>query len=240
MEIFGWQHFVYLAVFVVLATVGLVLAKKFIKTERAQHIFIKLMGLALFLSILASRLSITFCSANPKWHHMLPNQFCGMSSLVLSLAVMFGKKNNNVYHFVWFLALLGGVLTMAYPDFLPQNPSFFYPPTITGMLHHSLAIVMVVVLLIFNQIEISYKKWYCTLFGFTSYFAFGAFLIGALGYGDAFHIKTPILGGTPLNAWVMAPIYIVIYGTIVLIVELVRKKKSNIKRQQEEVSKVEQ
>ena len=207
-----------------LATAGLICAKKFAKTEKAQHIVIKLTGIALFLSILASRLSITFCSSNPQWHYILPNQFCGMSSLVLSLAAIFGKKNNNVYHFVWFIALLGGTITMVYPDFLPQNPSFFYPPTITGMLHHSLSIVMVVMLLIFNQIEISYKKWYCTLFGFTSYFTFGAFLIGALGYGDAFHIKTPILAGTPLNAWVMAPLYIILYGSIVLIVELMRRR----------------
>ena len=227
MKIFGWEHFVYLAVFITLTVVGLICAKKFIKTERSQYIFIKIMGVILFLSILASRLSITFCSLTPKWHYMLPNQFCGMSSLVLSLAVIFGKKNNNVYHFVWFLALLGGVITMIYPDFLPQDPSFFYPPTITGMLHHSFAIVMVVVLLMFNQIEISYKKWYCTLFGFTSYFTFGAFLIGALGYSDAFHIRTPILSGTPLTAWVMAPLYILIYGFVVLIIELVRRKKSN-------------
>ena len=226
MKIFGWQHFVYLAIFITLTTIGLICAKKFAKTEKSQHLVIKFMGIALFLSILASRISITFCSSTPKWHHMLPNQFCGMSSLVLSLAVIFGKKNNNVYHFVWFIALLGGVLTMIYPDFLPQNPSFFYPPTITGMLHHSLSIVMVITLLIFNQIEISYKKWYCTIFGFTSYFTFGAFLIGSLGYGDAFHIRTPILSGTPLTAWVMAPIYIVVYGSIVLIIEILRKRKN--------------
>ena len=234
MKIYGWQHFVYLAVFIVFSTIGLILAKKFVKTERAQNIFIKVIGVALFLSIFASRLSITLCGSNPQWHHMIPNQFCGMSSLVLSLAVIFGKKNNNVYHFVWFLALLGGVITMAYPDFLPQNPSFFYPPTITGMLHHSLSIVMVVVLLMFNQIEITYKKWYCVLFGFTSYFTVGAFLIGFLGYGDAFHIKTPILSGTPLNAWVMAPIYIVLYGLVVLMIEIIRKRNKN--RTKESVS----
>ena len=225
MKIFGIEHFIYLAVFITLTVAGLILAKKFAKTEKSQQLIIKITGIVLFLSILASRLSITFCGSNPKWHHMLPNQFCGMSSLVLSLAVIFGKKNNNVYHFVWFIALLGGIVTMIYPDFLPQNPSFFYPPTITGMLHHSLSIVMVLMLLVFNQIEITYKKWYCTVFGFTGYFTFGAFLIGALGYGDAFHIKTPILSGTPLTAWVMAPIYIVIYGLIVLIIELVRRKK---------------
>ncbi len=233
MKIFGWEHFVYLAVFFTLATIGIVCAKKFVKTEKSQQILIKIMGCLLFSSILASRLSITLCSSTPKWHYMLPNQFCGMSSLVLSLAVIFGKKNNNVYHFVWFLALLGGILTMAYPDFLPQHPSFFYPPTITGMLHHSLAIVMVVLLLAFKQIEISYKKWYCTLFGFTSYFTFGAFLIGALDYSDAFHIRTPILSGTPLNAWLMAPIYIVLYGAVVLSVELLRRKKHSIKEKKD-------
>ncbi|MBQ3158723.1 MAG: YwaF family protein [Clostridia bacterium] len=234
MKIFGWQHFVYLAVFFTLATVGIICAKKFAKTEKSQNIIIKVTGVILFLSIFASRLSITLCGSNPQWHHMLPNQFCGMSSLVLSLAVIFGKKNNNVYHFVWFIALLGGVITMIYPDFLPQDPSFFYPPTITGMLHHSLSIVMVVILLVFNQIEITYKKWYCTVFGFACYFAFGAFLIGALGYGDAFHIRTPILSGTPLTAWIMAPLYVVIYGVIVLIVEIIRKKKSTTKEKKEE------
>ena len=226
MKIFGWEHFVYLAVFIVLAVAGLVCAKLFAKTEKSQKIIIKSMGLALFLSILASRLSITFCSSNPQWHYMLPNQFCGMSSLVLSLSVLFGRKNNNVYHFVWFLALLGGILTMVYPDFFPQNPSFFYPPTITGMLHHSLSIVMVVILLMFNQITITYKKWYCVLFGFTGYLTFGAFLISVLKYNDAFHIMTPILEGTPLTVWLMAPIYIVLYGGIVLIVELVRRKRN--------------
>ena len=234
MKIFGWEHFVYLAVFFTLATVGIICAKKFAKTEKSQNIIIKVTGVILFLSIFASRLSITLCGSNPQWHHMLPNQFCGMSSLVLSLAVIFGKKNNNVYHFVWFIALLGGVITMIYPDFLPQDPSFFYPPTITGMLHHSLSIVMVVVLLVFNQIEITYKKWYCTVFGFACYFAFGAFLIGALGYGDAFHIRTPILSGTPLTAWIMAPLYVVIYGVVVLIVEIIRKKKSTTKEKKEE------
>ena len=234
MKIFGWEHFVYLAVFFTLATVGIICAKKFAKTEKSQNIIIKITGVILFLSIFASRLSITLCGSNPQWHHMLPNQFCGMSSLVLSLAVIFGKKNNNVYHFVWFIALLGGVITMIYPDFLPQDPSFFYPPTITGMLHHSLSIVMVVILLVFNQIEITYKKWYCTVFGFACYFAFGAFLIGALGYGDAFHIRTPILSGTPLTAWIMAPLYVVIYGVIVLIVEIIRKKKSTTKEKKEE------
>ena len=183
------------------------------------------MGLALFLSILASRLAITFCGSNPKWHHMLPNQFCGMSSLVLSLAVMFGKKNNNVYHFVWALGLVGALITIFNPTFLDQGPSIFYLPTISGLLHHSLALTLVVALLLLDQINITYRKWYCTLFGFTAYLSVGAFQMSVLGLSDAFHIVEPILSGTPLTAWVMAPIYLVGYGLMLLIIELVRKHK---------------
>jgi len=229
MKIFGWQHFVYLAVVIAISVPALICAKKFAKSEKSQQIIIKSLGFVLLLSILASRFTIMFKDSEPKWYSLFPNQFCGMSSLVLSLAVLLGKKDNNVLHFVWFLALLGGIITLAYPDFLPQHPSFFYGPTITGLLHHTFAIIMVIVLLMFNQIHITYKKWYCTVFGFACYFTFGAFLMSVFKYGDAFHIMTPILSGTPLTAWVMAPIYVVLYGSVVLIVELTRRHKNKKK-----------
>jgi hypothetical protein len=149
-----------------------------------------------------------------------------MSSLVLSLAVLLGKKNNPVLHFVWFLALIGGVITMAYPSFLEQGPTIFYLPTISGLLHHSFAIIMVVALLLFDQIQITYKKWYYSIFGFTCYLTVGAFLMSVFHVSDAFHIVEPMLSGTPLTVWVVAPIYAVGYGSVLAIIELVRRKKS--------------
>ena len=124
--------------------------------------------------------------------------------------------------------------TTFFPNFLGQNLSFMYLPTISGLVHHTLSVLVVVILFITKHLNLTYKKWYCTVFGFACYFAFGAFLIGALGYGDAFHIRTPILSGTPLTAWIMAPLYVVIYGVVVLIVEIIRKKKSTTKEKKEE------
>ena len=147
-----------------------------------------------------------------------------MTSLVLALAVLVGKKDNDVLHFVWILALFGGIATIAYPNFLDQGPTVFYLPTISGLLHHSLTLVTVAALLLFNQIHITYKKWYCTLFGFTSYLTMGAFQMAVFGFSDSFHIAEPILSGTPLTAWVMAPLYAVGYGLVLLVIELVRKK----------------
>ena len=41
---------------------------------------------------------------------------------------------------------------------------------------------------------------------------------------DAFHIAEPLLSGTNLTAWVMAPMYLGAYALILLCIELARKK----------------
>ena len=226
LKVYGGIHLIYLAITITLTVVGLILAKKYAKTEKSQTIILKSIAAALFVWILINRLSQVFRYGMVRWNQIIPDSFCGMSSLVLSLAVLFGKKDNNVLHFVWFVSLIGGLITIFYPTFIDQGPTVFYLPTISGLLHHSLAIAMVIALLVFNQINITYKKWYCTLFGFTGYLTVGGFLITALNYDDAFHMIEPMLDGTPLTAWVVAPIYLVGYSLVVLVIEIVRKKKA--------------
>lgn len=223
LKVFGGVHLLYLAITLTLTVVGLVCAKKFAKTEKSQNIILKCIAAALFIWILTNRLSQVFRYSNTRWDTIIPDSFCGMSSLVLSCAVLFGKKDNPVLHFVWFLSLIGAVITIFYPTFINQGPTVFYLPTISGLLHHSLAIVMVIALLMFKQINITYKKWYCSLFGFTAYFTVGAFLMTVFNYSDAFHMVEPMLSGTPLTAWVIAPIYVAGYSLVLLIIELVRK-----------------
>jgi hypothetical protein len=86
---------------------------------------------------------------------------------------------------------------------------------------------VVVALILFRQIDVTYKKWYCTLFGFTSYLTVGAFLMQTFDLSDAFHIAEPLLPGTPLTAWVMAPMYAFAYGSILAVIELVKRKKQS-------------
>jgi hypothetical protein len=107
-----------------------------------------------------------------------------------------------------------------------QGPTIFYLPTISGLVHHSLSATLVVALLLLGQIHITYKKWYCTFFGFTAYMTVGAFLMATFPISDAFHIAEPLLSDTPLTAWVMAPMYAVAYALILSIIELCRRKKS--------------
>ena len=80
-----------------------------------------------------------------------------------------------------------------------------------------------------NSIDITYKKWQCTLYEFTCYLTVGAFLVNVFDMNDAFHLAEPLLPNTNLTAWVMAPMYVVSYAIILLVVEIVKKRKINNK-----------
>ena len=225
LSVFGTVHLIYLTITVPLSIIGLLMAKKFAKTEKAQSVILKSLGGQLLIWIIINRLSQVYRYSDVRWEQIIPDSFCGMTSLVLALSVLLGKKDNCTYHFTWFLGLVGALITVFNPTFLNQGPSIFYLPTISGLLHHSLALVVVGALLIFRQIQITYKKWYCTFFGFTAYLTVGAFQMSVFGFEDSFHITEPILSGTPLTAWVMAPSYAAGYGTVLLVIELIRKRK---------------
>ena len=227
-QLFGIEHILYILISTVVAVITLVLARKTAVTEKSQKIFLKILALLLLAAILANRLSQVFRYGTVRWYCIIPDSFCGMTSLVLALAVLFGKKDNCVLHFVWLLGLFGGISTVIYATFVDQNISFFYLPTISGLLHHSLSATLSVALLQFRQIDITYKKWHYTFFGFTAYLTLGAFLMHTFKLSDAFHIAEPLIPGTPLTAWVMAPMYAVGYGLVLLGVEIPKRKKAAV------------
>ena len=225
-QLYGTEHILYIIISTLVAATALLLCKKHAKTERAQKIVLLVLAVLLFVAILTNRLSQVFRYDQVRWYCIIPDSFCGMTSLVLSLGVLLGKKNNNILHFTWLLALFGGISTVAYATFLDQDVSFFYLPTISGLLHHSLSATLTVALLMFKYIDITYKKWYCTFFGFTAYLTVGAFLMQTFHMSDAFHIAEPLIPGTPLTAWVTAPMYAVGYGLVLLVVEFIKRKKA--------------
>ena len=226
-QLFGTEHILYIVLSTLLGSAYLLISKKLAKTKKAQNAVLKALAFLLFVAIMANRLSQVFRYSDVRWYCIIPDSFCGMTSLVLALAVLFGKRDNHVLHFVWLLGLFGGISTVIYATFLGQGPTIFYLPTISGLLHHSLAAMLVVALFLFKQIDITYKKWYCTFFGFTSYLTVGAFLMHTFHLSDAFHIAEPLLSDTPLTAWVMAPMYAAAYALILLIVEIVKRKKKS-------------
>ena len=223
-ELFGIEHILYLIISSALACAALLCAKKHAKDEKGIRCFLRIVAVFLFVSIVTNRLSQVFRYDTVRWYLIIPDSFCGMTSLVLALAVLFGKKDNAVLHFVWHLGIFGGISSSIYASYVGQGPTIFYLPTISGLLHHSISATLVVALLMFGYIDITYKKWYYTFFGFTSYLTLGAFMMQVFDMSDAYHIAEPLISDTPLTAWVMAPMYAVGYSILLLIAELIKKR----------------
>ena len=225
-ELFGIEHILYIVISTVLASALLLTAKKLAKTEKAQTVFLKSLAALLFVSIMTNRLSQVFRYDDVRWYCIIPDSICGMTSLVFSLGMLLGKKNNGVLHAVWLVALFGGISTVVYATFVGQGPSIFYLPTISGLMHHSFSATLAVALFLFKRINITYKKWYWTVIGFLFCVTVGAFLMQTFDMNDAMHIAEPLLSDTHLTIWVMAPVYALAYGLILLVAEIVKKNKA--------------
>jgi len=224
--VFGTEHIIYVIVSAIVGAAALVLIKRFARSARSEAVCLRVIAFLLFAAILANRLSQVFRYSEVRWYCIIPDSFCGMTSLVLALGVLFGKRDNPVLHFAWLSGLFGGIATVAYPTFVGQNISFFYLPTFSGLLHHSLCAILVIAVLMLGYIDVTYKKWYCVIFGFTAYVTVGAFLMATFGMSDAFHIVEPLLPNTKLTVWVMAPIYLLAHAAIFAIFELAKHLKT--------------
>jgi hypothetical protein len=224
-RLYGPEHTIYVIVSVLVAIISCVCAKLFIKTDRSKSIFMRCAGGILFLIILLNRIALVFEYGDIDWKELLTDSICSTSSYVLGLALLFGKKDNCILHFVWFISLAGGTITTFYSNFIGQHPSFLYLPTILGMMHHTASAIVVILMLILKYVNISYKKWYYTLWGFTSYLSYGAFLMCVLDIGNPFYMVEPAIDNTPFTVWVLIPIYVVVYSLILLGVEIIRKRK---------------
>lgn len=230
-KIFGWEHLTFLAVFVVIMVVALILVKKFAKTVKTQNIIVKCVALILFITVVWNRISLAVLKNNPAM--LIPNTFCGMSNLVLSLAVLFGGRNNNVLHFVFYFAIVGGFVTLIYPDFLENYPTFFHTATTSGLLHHAFSLFLCVLLELVGYFSPNYKKSPCLVIGFMAYMTVGAFLIFVLDINSAFYMNYPCIAGTPLTVWVLILIFAGVYALYMTCHELIRRHLKNRKKNKE-------
>lgn len=232
-KIWGFEHFTYLAVFTVICIIATILILKFVKTEKMLTITMKIIGGILFACILWNRISI--CVKNNNAIHLIPESFCGISSLVLSLSLIIGKKDNMFFHFICYLGFVGGFLTSIYPDFIEQSPIFFYSPTISGLLHHTIMLYAVILMLITKYFVPTFKKWYILPLGLCGIMTLGIFEITALGFNDAMQIFNPVLPDTIFTWWFMGILMFIFAYSVMLIFDYfnIYRKKKKVKEESE-------
>lgn len=204
--VFGVEHILFLVVFITLSIFGIYLIRKYAKSENTRNIIVKVSALILLLCIIANRVSIVVINRNNRpegfsWLHLIPDTFCGMSSLVFSLSVLFGKDDNLVYHFIVYFGFYGGVSTLIYPTFL-DNQTFWDLRSFTGLLHHAMMIWMTILLISTGKFRPDVNKWFIFPIGYSFVMLFGLFEIDALGFNGAMNISEPLIDFLPhLSTW---------------------------------------
>ncbi len=207
MGLYKKDHLIFLAVFfVVLASCILILTLG-LKTKKQKDIFVKVLGASLLGWIILNRISLAI------WKHnaleLIPNTYCGMSSLLLGLFTTFGKPNLKIFSFLFYVEIFGGIATLFYSNFLLQGPSFWFFPTFSGMAHHAVGVIVCIILCMCGWFEPSVKRIHYFAIGMCSYTIFGLFLLDALHIPETMHIDSPIIPGTPIKWW-----FLTLFGTI--------------------------
>ena len=202
MRLYSTYHIVFVVLALVILAALILVFKLALKTDKQRDIFIRVLGGVLALSLIWNRIAITI------WRDqglgiraLIPNSYCGMSNLLLGLFVAFGKRNMKAFHFLYYLALFGGIATVFYPTFLKQNPSFFFPPTLSGMNHHALGVMLCIIMPMGKWFEPSFKNWYVFPLGICAYTVFGLFLLDVLKIPESMNVDAPIIPGTPMTWW---------------------------------------
>ena len=93
-QLFGTEHILYILITAFAATAALLAGKKLAKSQRAQTYFLRSLAFFLLISIVVNRLSQVFRYDTVRWYCLIPDSFCGMTSLVLALSVLLGKRDN--------------------------------------------------------------------------------------------------------------------------------------------------
>ena len=200
------EHIAFVVIAAVLIAVGLLSVRKRVRNEKTLELIIRTSAAMHLLWICINRTAVTMeqIAEDPQvysWLNLIPYTFCGFSSLVLSLTVLFGRRDNDILHFIVYLGLGGGIATLAYPDFL-EYQNFWDLSSYSSLIHHGCMIWLTLLLLVTGQFRPTIKKWYCYPIGYAFMMLLGLFELDALKFPEAINIARPLLPGAPLvTSW---------------------------------------
>ena len=220
---FGGLHLIYLGLDVGVMILSNIILKKKKVNEKTINLIIKIEGIIWFLAILLNRIFVTYNDVVAEardgytWLNLFPNTFCGLCSLVLSLTVIFGKKDNFIFHSLGYLGLVGGLVTMIYPDFL-DSQAFVDPRSITGLLHHTFMTGVMIKVLIFGGMKPSINKWSYFILGLCVVTSIGVIELDVFGFKKAMQINQPLISSLPvLTSWYIVYLVMIIAHFIFLV-----------------------
>lgn len=225
-KVFGIEHLIYLAIVTVIGLIAIIMFKKYVKSDYAKRRLFLILGIIDLILIIICRIAVCIYLQNNNFIYLIPETICGTTSLVLSLTLIFGKKDNIILHAIWFVSLISMTISCIYPSYISQNDSIFFPATIFGLLHHSMSLFITIAILVMQYMVPRYQKAWVQIFYFIYFILIGLFLIYVLKMTDAFYMKEAVLPNTILNFWFLSILLISLEIICFVIIELFRKKRA--------------
>lgn len=240
-RVFGWQHLLYLVVVIAVgAAIFLLVRKKYAKNDRALSLIFRVCGVILLFFVTINRVSEIFRLHG--WYYIFPNSFCGLGSFVLAFALIFGKKDNIVLHFIAYLTMFGGIVNLIYPYYVGQHRLFFYPSTISGLLHHTMCVFIFVLMVYTGYMKPDIKKWYAIPLGLSTFMTVGVFELSMFlpldPMYDAMNIIVAIVPDTILTWWFVGLGFVLAYAVFMVAWHFANKAR-NARKQEAAASTLE-
>lgn len=231
--LFSISHCIYMVLISLVLVAGWIFCGIFIKKEKTQNILIKSLAVILLILILWNRISLALFNDSDEvhkvcfnWKYLLPDTFCGLSSLILALTILFAKKDSIILHGIYIYSLMGGFSNIVLPTYL--NTQYWYDMrTISGLAHHGVAFFLIVLLIIFKYFNPRFNRWYVFPLTACIYMTYGL-IIYEWAQIDAMQIMDPFIESLPtLTSWYSTfLLQLIVEFTLLTLIEKLRYKKT--------------
>jgi len=226
---FCLSHILYLVFSVGIIITVLVLIYKFCKTKNSKEIAIFISAVLLFSALVWNRISIAVIGDGPQKipdaRNLMPFSYCALASLLLAVLAVICRKSreHGVFHCIVYLAFVGGLAVTIFPGMVLGNgdSTIFATRTFSGLVYHSLAMFMALVLVVTGVFRPDWRKWWCLLLGLCAFITFGLFQIHVFNMADSMYINIDIVNG--MKWYFAGPTMMAIFFTLALCYEYIPK-----------------
>lgn len=204
-QVFGKEHLIFLALVIIIGGGSLVLAGLKFKSEKSQWIYMRVLASLVLLFNILTRVGIMINYSSKGW---ILDSYCSLTSFLLPLIVLFGKKDLKVYQGLWYLGFAGGLGTTIYPGYIGQGATIFHLNTIMGLLHHATIFILCIAMWMLKVFRPKLKTTHYFPMVISLYITVGVLEMQLFNVEDPMAIVNPLISGTPMYAW-----FILIVGT---------------------------
>ncbi|MCQ2564701.1 MAG: YwaF family protein [Clostridia bacterium] len=235
---FNLEHICYMIVSAIITVVGLVLAKKFAKTDKQKSSVLQLVGW-LSVPVHFSSLYVEFFSTGSATADSSELLLMYPCNILMWLVVICGylpkdkKFSKMIFEFVFFVGTFCGLVGIMFNFNYDANPTLANWFSLKGLLSHSFFLFGALWLLVGGFFKIRLKSCISVFAGLMFFVVIGfvnngLYKIFNLGEPNCMYLQQPPFESVPwLNVWVMGALAMLLMFIITEVYELIALKKED-------------